>query len=88
MEADRLSRLCNLPMPSIRVFVNGRSAELEAGGTALDAVRSIDPPEAGAVTAGAREITDSRGLPIDASSPAFSGAIYRTVRSKPAADSA
>ena len=63
-----------------RVFVNGAALELERGATALDAVRAADPAAADAVAAGARVITDSRGLPADPAAPAFAGAIYRVVR--------
>jgi hypothetical protein len=61
----------------IRVYVNSTGVTVPAGATALDAVRSQDPSAAAAVVAGDRVITDSRGLPIAADTPAYGGAIYR-----------
>ncbi len=69
----------------LRVFVNGRGQTVPLGATALDAVRAADPAEADAIAAGARMITDSRGLPLAPDAAAHGGAIYRTVRAKPAA---
>lgn len=69
-------------MSDLRVFVNGAAATVRPGATALEAVRASDAAEADAIAAGSRAITDSRGLPADPASPAFAGAIYRTVRAK------
>jgi hypothetical protein len=71
-------------MPPVRVFINGSASEAPEGATALDAVRALDAAEAARIDRGERLITDSRGLPIDHASPAFAGAIYRTIRAKPA----
>lgn len=65
---------------ALRCFVNGRGVDLPPGACALDALRAAEPDEAVAVTAGQRAISDSRGLPVDPSTAAYAGAIYRTVR--------
>lgn len=72
------------PPRALRVFVNGRGVDAPPGATALHAVHAADDAEASAITAGHRAITDSRGLPVDPWSPAYAGAIYRTVRARPA----
>ncbi len=66
-------------MTSVRVYVNTRGYDLPAGATALDAVRVADPVEADAVTAGSRQIADSRGIVIASDTPVYGGVIYRTV---------
>ena len=75
---------------TIRVFVNGVGYDVPAGGTALDAVSLHDADEARAVREGAALVTDSRGLPIDAVSPLFAGAVLRLSpnRGRAAADPA
>jgi hypothetical protein len=67
---------------SIRVFVNARGFDVPAGASALDAVRVADAAEGDAVAAGARIITDSRGLPVTPDTPAYGGAIYRLVANR------
>lgn len=62
-----------------RVFVNGIGLDVAQGSTALHAVRAWNTGEADAVVAGARTIMDSRGLPVDPSTPAHAGAIFRVV---------
>ncbi|MDQ3697187.1 MAG: hypothetical protein M3373_04080 [Gemmatimonadota bacterium] len=64
---------------SLTVFVNAQRVEVDAGATVLDAVRAWSPEAAQAVEVGARVITDSRGLPADASKPVHGGAIFRLV---------
>jgi hypothetical protein len=64
---------------TIRVFVNAVAIDLDEGATALDCVHRWRTEEGEAVSAGTRIITDSRGLPISADSPAQAGSIYRTV---------
>ena len=68
---------------TLRAFVNERGVTLPPGATALDAVRAFDALAATAlaadVAAGARAVVDSRGLPVDAASPAHGGAIYRVL---------
>ena len=63
----------------MRVFVNGIGYDAPAGGTALDAVALHDSAEASAVRDGAMLVTDSRGLPIDPSTPLFNGAVLRLI---------
>jgi len=46
---------------SVRVYVNAHPVDVPAGGTALDAVRALDPAIADQVILGTRAITDSRG---------------------------
>ncbi len=67
---------------ALRVFVNERGVDVAPGATALDAVRARDAAEGARVVAGARQITDSRGLPVAADSAAYAGAIYRTVTAR------
>jgi hypothetical protein len=64
---------------TLRVFVDSRGLDVPAGATALDAVRVADARAAERVADGSRVITDSRGLPVAADSPAHGGAIYRLV---------
>ena len=66
-------------MCTVRVYVNGRGVDAPAGGTALDAVRAADPAAADQVAAGARALTDSRGLPAPPDAPVYDGAIFRLV---------
>lgn len=64
---------------TLRVFVNAAPVDAAEGATAVDCVRAWRGDEADAVVAGRVLITDSRGLPIPADSPASAGSIYRTV---------
>ncbi|MEX2153530.1 MAG: hypothetical protein WD825_09335 [Gemmatimonadaceae bacterium] len=66
-------------MTTIRVFVNAAPVDVGSGATALECVRHWREEEGDAVAAGRRLITDSRGLPIPADSPAQAGSIYRTL---------
>jgi hypothetical protein len=76
-----------IPGPtSLRVYVNGAGHSIPLGATALDAVRAADPTAASAVEAGERGIVDSRGLPLEPSTPAHGGAIYRLVRGRATAE--
>ena len=63
----------------VRVYVNERGVSVAQGAQALDAVRVLFPDQADAVTAGTMRLTDSRGLPTDATQPVSGGAIYRVV---------
>ena len=74
----------------LRAFVNGTAVEVQRGATVLDAVRALDPGAADEVASGNRAIADSRGLVIDAATPATGGAVLRVVsaRAKRAGDSA
>ena len=62
-----------------RVFVNSSGVDVPIGSSALDAVRTFDASAAAEVEGGKRLITDSRGLPIDASSPLSAGSILRLI---------
>jgi hypothetical protein len=65
-----------------RVFVNGSALSVEPTATVLDAVRAFSAEEAGAVTAGTRAVTDSRGLPVALDAPLGGGAVLRIVSSR------
>ncbi len=67
---------------TVRVFVNGRGVDAPTSATALDAVRLVDAPAAEAIAAGARIVTDSRGLPLPSDAPLFGGAILRVVSNR------
>ena len=70
---------------TVRVFVNGRGVDVPRGADAHAAVAAADAQEGARVGAGDRVIVDSRGLPIDAATSAYAGAIYRTVSARQAA---
>lgn len=71
----------------VRVFVNGAGVDVPAGAVALDAVQTWSADAAGDVTSGTRLITDSRGLPIDPTTPMSAGSILRLIAKRsPAAD--
>jgi hypothetical protein len=71
----------------VRVFVNGSAIDVPAGSAALDAVRAWNADAASDVSGGARLITDSRGLPIDAETPMSAGSILRLIAKRGAAPS-
>lgn len=64
---------------TVRVFVDGRGLDAPAHGTALDAVRQHAADAGEAVRSGSMLITDSRGLPIEADSALYNGAVMRLV---------
>jgi hypothetical protein len=64
---------------ALRVYVNERGVSVPHGSVAVDAVRALFPELAGEVHDGRQRLTDSRGLPVDASQPLVGGAIYRVV---------
>ena len=66
----------------VRVFVNASGVDVPAGSTALDAVRAFSAEAADEVSASRRLITDSRGLPIDATTPMSAGSILRLVANR------
>jgi hypothetical protein len=68
----------------VRVFVNANGVDVPAGATALEAVREWSSDAAQEVAAGARLITDSRGLPIDAATAMNAGSILRLVANRAA----
>jgi hypothetical protein len=71
-----------MTLATIRVFVNARGYDVPFEASALDAIRIADAGAADAVMAGMRQITDSRGLPVAPVTPAYGGAIYRTVANR------
>ena len=70
------------PSRDIRVFVNAAGVDVPVGATALDAVRTWNAASAAEIEAGARLITDSRGLPIDPSTLMHAGSILRLVANR------
>jgi hypothetical protein len=69
-------------MTTVRVYVNGRGVDAPVNGTALDAVRLLDPAIADQVAAGTRALADSRGLAAAADQRVYGGAIYRVVSAR------
>ena len=65
------------PPSSFRAYVNERGVSVAFGATVRDAVAAFDVTEAEALDRGERRVTDSRGLPIDATSAVHGGAIFR-----------
>ena len=63
----------------IRVYVNERGVSVAAGARAIDAVRALFPTQADDILAGTARLTDSRGLPIDATVSLHGGAIFRVL---------
>jgi hypothetical protein len=61
------------------VFVNAVGVDVPAGSTAIDAVHAWSSDAAREIGAGQRQITDSRGLPIDGATPMSAGSILRVV---------
>jgi hypothetical protein len=66
----------------VRVYINAKAVEVDAGATALDAVERWNPVQAAAIRNGERLITDSRGIVTDNGTPVHNGAIFRIVRSR------
>jgi adenosine deaminase len=64
---------------TVRVYVNATAVDLPRGATAIDAVRRVDPELAERILAGARSISDSRGLEAAPETPMYGGAILRVV---------
>jgi hypothetical protein len=67
---------------TVRVYVNAKAVDVDATGTALDAVERLDPAQGAAIRKGERLITDSRGIVTDNATPVHNGAIFRVVRSR------
>jgi hypothetical protein len=67
---------------SVRVYINGRPVDVEAGSPILQAIHAYDPTEAAAVERGDRTLTDSRGLPTPSDAPVHNGAIFRIIRAR------
>ena len=64
---------------SLRVFIDTHGVDVPVGATALEAVSAFDPSAAAAVRSGEKILTDSRGLPFDATAEVQSGAIFRLI---------
>ncbi len=73
---------------SLRVYVNERGVSVPHGSVAVDAVRALFPELAAEVDAGRQRLTDSRGLPVDASQSLVGGSIYRVVPVRDSANAA
>jgi hypothetical protein len=71
----------------VRVFVNGSGVDVPAGSAALDAVKMWNPSAASEVSTGTKLITDSRGLPMEASTPVSAGSILRLIAKRGAGPS-
>ena len=69
---------------TVRVYINARPVEIDAGATALQAVEAWDETQAAAVRNGERMITDSRGIVTANDTPVHNGAIFRIVRARQA----
>ncbi|MCC6243087.1 MAG: hypothetical protein IT353_09615 [Gemmatimonadaceae bacterium] len=64
---------------TVRVYVNEQGVSVPPGSVARDAVAALRPADAAAIDAGTMRLTDSRGLPIEATTTAVSGMILRVV---------
>lgn len=68
--------------PMVRVYVDGKGVDVDADGTALDAVRLADAETGLQVASGARALADSRGILIASDTRVHGGAIYRVVSAR------
>jgi hypothetical protein len=66
-------------LAEVRAYVNERGVSVPPGSTALDAVQAFSPELAEQVAAGAARLTDSRGLPLEATHPVHGGLILRVL---------
>jgi hypothetical protein len=73
---------------SLRVYVNERGVSVPHGSVAVDAVRALFPDLATDVEAGRQRLTDSRGLPVEATQALVGGSIYRVVPVRERVDAA
>jgi hypothetical protein len=73
---------------SLRVYVNERGVSVPRGSVAVDAVRALFPDLATDVEAGRQRLTDSRGLPVEATQALVGGSIYRVVPVRERVDAA
>ncbi|MFN2637087.1 MAG: hypothetical protein ABR585_08680 [Gemmatimonadaceae bacterium] len=67
---------------TVRVYINARPIDVDATATAIDAVEAWDSSEAGAIRAGERMLTDSRGIAAPLDTKLQNGAIFRIIRAK------
>lgn len=63
----------------VRVYVNDHGVSVSPGSIALDAVAVFSAEQARDVEAGRSRLTDSRGLPVDATIPVHGGLILRVL---------
>jgi uncharacterized Zn-binding protein involved in type VI secretion len=63
-----------------RIFFDGKGVDAPAGSTVISALESVSVETTAAVRAGERVITDSRGLPVEAETVIYNGAIFRVIR--------
>ncbi len=70
-----------MPDP-FRIFVDGAPIEARTGQSVIEALQQWNADVAASLRAGARALTDSRGLPISPDSPAYAGAIFRVVSAR------
>ncbi len=81
--------VASMPGPdSLRVYVNERGVSVPHGSFAVDAVRALFPELAADVEAGRQRLTDSRGLPVEATQALVGGSIYRVVPVRDRVDAA
>ena len=73
---------------SLRVYVNERGVSVPHGSVAVDAVRALFPALAADIDAGRQRLTDSRGLPVEATQALVGGSIYRVVPVRERVDAA
>jgi hypothetical protein len=66
---------------SLLAFVNERPVRVPPTATCHDAVRSLDPDLAAALSAGRGYLTDGRGIRLAPETPVSAGAIIRVVLS-------
>jgi hypothetical protein len=64
---------------SVLVFVNDRSVRVAPGATAFEAVAALDAMLGEQLAAGAAQLSDGRGIPLDHGTAVFAGAILRCV---------
>lgn len=69
---------------AVRIYIDARPVDVEAGATPLDALDRHDPKAAGLVRDGSRVMVDNRGLPARLEEMVTNGSIFRVVSSKQA----
>lgn len=70
---------------TVRIYINGKSVDVDSAATALQAVEAWDAAQAAAIRTGDKMITDSRGIPARNDAPVHNGAIFRIVRARQSA---
>ena len=64
---------------TVRAYVNERPVDVARGASVRAAVDAFDAEQGARLAAGAVQVTDSRGLPIDPDTLVHGGAIYRLI---------